>query len=742
MTHLSKFTRLFSENTFIKRNLVLACFSILLGSMHAQITIGTSVEPNTGALLDLKQDTNLGANSKKGLALPRVELKGKNTMEMGSLTIPNDQYSDHIGLLLYNTATLEGDLLAPTREDMLCPGVHIWTGTTWMPLPPYPGSGNMCDGSAEGSIGISDNKIKYVFASGRDKRVAPAAQQLQLKWSPASATVSVVESSISSFPQLVFSPTLPSTVTGNGSVNYSLAPSAMTLDEIKTNPFTSKKQKLTFSVIDKEGDKHTVDVELIQTNYAIQVDGNLENHKLTLNRKETYTLPVLANVNWEAEVVLDPSFKIIENVTGTSGGSLQENGVGTPITSLTFDPTVMTGTLRTEATIKFTDKSTVNGAKDITVTVLSCLGTEDFSQLRKGNITDTNNPNFDWGTDVVLHDEKPGVYGAFVSAYFGKTAGRWMTTNLTAWGYDGITHLAGRQLVQHDGNSDTHVTTNKAAWTYPGYRKGANPETITAAEVGQGPTDAYANNPFLGLLFTWDAATAGKGGLTGLENLYAPAGQTSGDTYKENSRPEWTGTGITPDVGYQTRVQGICPKGWHLPSDYEWTELERELTMNTSKYADMEDISKTPETDTDPSDDNTVGRESVVRIPLPGDQQPSMRGQHGPAMISPCPPYDVLDGRGGTMGHSHAVKEGGFEAGLSGYAVSDRVGGYGSLNYIWSSSMNIKASPTFKSVGAYMRSIDSDSRPAWDDFRNKVGSGSYPTWHMIAVRCKQDRSYK
>lgn len=742
MTHLVRFTRLFRKNTFMKINMFFVCFFLLLGAVHAQVTIGSSVAPNAGALLDLKQDDNLGANSKKGLAIPRVGLKGKNTMVMGSLNIPNDQYNDYIGLLLYNTATIEGDLLAPTRNDMLCPGVHVWTGATWTPLRPYPGTGNMCDGSAEGSIGISDNKIKYIFASGKDKRVAPVAQQVQLEWAPISASVDVVESSISGFPRLVFTPTLPSTVTGDGTANYSLAPSVMTSDEIETNPFTTKNQKLTFTVVDKEGDTHTVDVELIQTNYAIQVDGNLKDHMLTINRKETYSLPILANVNWEAEVIPDPNYTILENVVGTSGGSLQENGEGTPMTSLTFDPTAVAGTLRAEATIKFTDKSTINAAKDVTVRVMSCLGTEDFSQLRKGSVTDTNNSDFDWGEDVVLHDEKPGVYGEFVSAYFGKTAGRWMTTNLTAWAYDGITHLAGRQLVQHDGNSDANVTTNKASWTYPGYRKGANPETITAAEVGQEPTDAYANNPFLGLLFTWDAATAGKGGTTGLENLYAPAGQTNGETYKENSRPEWTGTGITPDVGYQTRVQGICPKGWHLPSDYEWTELERELTMNTSKYADMDDISKTPETDTDPSDDNTVGRESVVRIPLPGDQQPSQRGQHAPAMISPCPPLDFFGDRGGTMGYSKAVKEGGFEAGLSGYAVSSRVGGYGSINFLWSSSMDIKASPTFKSIGAYMRSIDSDSRPIWDDLRNKVGSGSYPTWHMIAVRCKQDKSYK
>jgi uncharacterized protein (TIGR02145 family) len=31
-------------------------------------------------------------------------------------------------------------------------------------------------------------------------------------------------------------------------------------------------------------------------------------------------------------------------------------------------------------------------------------------------------------------------------------------------------------------------------------------------------------------------------------------------------------------------VQGVCPPGWHLPSDAEWTQLETYLTNNGYKY--------------------------------------------------------------------------------------------------------------------------------------------------------------
>ena len=41
-------------------------------------------------------------------------------------------------------------------------------------------------------------------------------------------------------------------------------------------------------------------------------------------------------------------------------------------------------------------------------------------------------------------------------------------------------------------------------------------------------------------------------------------------------------------------VQGICPNGWHLPSDDEWKELEMELGMSQSE-ADQSEIRGTNE---------------------------------------------------------------------------------------------------------------------------------------------------
>ena len=53
-----------------------------------------------------------------------------------------------------------------------------------------------------------------------------------------------------------------------------------------------------------------------------------------------------------------------------------------------------------------------------------------------------------------------------------------------------------------------------------------------------------------GLLYTWDAVTRGK---------------------SSDMNPSW--------------IQGVCPNGWHVPSDNEWKELELTIGM-TKKQAD------------------------------------------------------------------------------------------------------------------------------------------------------------
>lgn len=103
----------------------------------AQVTIGSAIEPAEGAILDLKEE----GETKKGLGLPRVSLKGRTSLEP-CLTAEDNNDSDerlsHIGLLVYNVNEVDGMTNNTiTKNEMLCKGLHVWNGEEWKPLVKY-----------------------------------------------------------------------------------------------------------------------------------------------------------------------------------------------------------------------------------------------------------------------------------------------------------------------------------------------------------------------------------------------------------------------------------------------------------------------------------------------------------------------------------------------------------------------------------------------------------------------------
>lgn len=105
---------------------------VSLLSIRAQVTIGSGAEPLKGALLQLKENENTGANSTKGLAMPRVSLTVTDDL---TDIIPSPAGSDkeeHIGLVVYNINDLKYNF---------CRGLYVWDGEAWQPLseqPPVP----------------------------------------------------------------------------------------------------------------------------------------------------------------------------------------------------------------------------------------------------------------------------------------------------------------------------------------------------------------------------------------------------------------------------------------------------------------------------------------------------------------------------------------------------------------------------------------------------------------------------
>lgn len=127
-----------------KRNFILliCLLSLFVNEIFSQVTIGSSILPAKGALLDIKDGTSdldgTGVTASRGLGLPRVELQA-NSGDLGKSlngSITTDETLDkdeHIGLLVYNVGIDES-----SEATRLCPGLHVWDGNKWEPIVPYP----------------------------------------------------------------------------------------------------------------------------------------------------------------------------------------------------------------------------------------------------------------------------------------------------------------------------------------------------------------------------------------------------------------------------------------------------------------------------------------------------------------------------------------------------------------------------------------------------------------------------
>ena len=130
------------------RNLYLVLALMVLGGasmqVKAQVTIGSSAQPNRAALLDIKDKETPGINNETattgGLLLPRVLLVNSTTLEpFIALTDTNwinastsKVKENHVGLQVYNLSTSNGFVR----------GIYVWNGANWqkqdVPMDAYP----------------------------------------------------------------------------------------------------------------------------------------------------------------------------------------------------------------------------------------------------------------------------------------------------------------------------------------------------------------------------------------------------------------------------------------------------------------------------------------------------------------------------------------------------------------------------------------------------------------------------
>jgi uncharacterized protein (TIGR02145 family) len=679
---------------------VAAIFFVCTVNISAQVNIGTIDPPHAAAVLDLSQKE--AAAPYRGLLLPRVSLTDPDVFQL--ITDADDtQKSEAAGMVVYNFSQCDGKFAK---------GVYAWTGTKWVQLTNNPVliGGNPV--LTFDPVLPANNFIE--IPSGQDLRTPLTAYTPEISYTNASSVTGAWANTIPNASNgLVFSthalePTGLSTATTASPYSWttspisdiSIWPEEMTSAEVTTNPFLTRESTLTIKGIAGGGpcpgsdQPVTVTVTLNQTNYAIVPDASL----FVLRNANQHSQPIRSNAKWQATAsagsLSEAAILDLYSYTNTPTGSERHDGLSN---TNTFNYTSASGPFTDKkyetAQITFSD---VDGrAKPVTINVMQCQGTPNLSGITT-TATDNNDSDWQtaWGTNVVKHSAKPNpdydantnpdvpqnIYEEFVSADFG-AAGRWMTTNLAAWKYDEIYHSTDPAGTATSGQGTVRTLSGpvvtpsennyaRAQWCYPG-------------SSGTSETD-YNNNPHLGLLYTWDAATAGKGGELG----------TSGSNEGGSNHAS---------------VQGVCPKGWHLPSDYEWTELENAIIKNTTSYAHVS-------ANIDPGNNSEL-------LPLNENSGTSgyPRGSHGPAMKEVC-------GVNGTTpnGLSNKLADNGFSVLLTGIAGggSGSGAGFGTNALFWSSS-----------------SYDSSGRSWYRElYRERTyvlkQNGSRAT--QLSVRCKKD----
>jgi uncharacterized protein (TIGR02145 family) len=187
-------------------------------------------------------------------------------------------------------------------------------------------------------------------------------------------------------------------------------------------------------------------------------------------------------------------------------------------------------------------------------------------------------------------------------------------------------------------------------------------------------------HPEYGLLYTWEAA----------------ANRTSNDSMGDEGN-------IDHDAH-----QGICPEGWHLPSDYEWSQLEKEIATNPGKYSSQ----TTPYANA--NDYNYA--ETFVRPTFNSNDETDWGRQMKSTTTVNSKP---------TGGTSKSRTANGFDALLVGFKASE----YGISTNFWTSSHFLTSESICQ---AWCRGLDNELSM----------SGVYrlvpKTTDMFSVRCKKN----
>lgn len=267
-------------------------------------------------------------------------------------------------------------------------------------------------------------------------------------------------------------------------------------------------------------------------------------------------------------------------------------------------------------------------------------------------------------------------------------AGIWMTQHMRA-----IKYADGTSIDEYDGSTTT--SPDKGMYAYP------------LASVSSWGVKPSRWKKEYGVFYNFPAATKGYLGKGSNDQSQSATPGIIGLNEVEND------TSLPVDYHDRHIVQGICPNGWHVPSDREWNELEKEIYQNAELYSSYTRDEVVAWNAAIPWDPEWESHASVKNRPAASNVN-----AHGAAMMTKCPFEDVI-----TSGKSKSSWEGGFDVPLIGHIYNNFLTSPGSAGRIMSASIL---------ANQYNRTR------AWFNNDNSVQRGSSYKSVLIPVRCKKN----
>jgi|GEM_PF-3038435 len=718
----------------------------------AQVTIGSNLEPSPLSLLDLKENNPAGnnANSTRGLGLPRVKLTDKNNLYpmFEASAGYNGQNKDtqdakHTGLVVYNLNGCDG----------FGPGVYVWVGKEWEPLAivnivQEPGI-NITDPSDSSIIKkLSEETYLVHLPSGKDLRSFPADKKfsITLNWiDPASGNLTIPDiSTLAASSAALPGPDGGLKFTGNPAGEWAASPvtgspvifhyglndmsDIITSDNaLASNPFRSRETAVTFEVPanDCYPETRQLKVRLNQTNYRLTIskdnwafntfgyrlrdkaqtspESKVHYYRLLITEMadwgDTFNFNIQSNARWKSEYKATTS-GIISNINVPNQGGQEIIDGATPpdhYATPTYNTGVTGNRYKEAGYIIFSDTAASQRYYPIEMHIVQCRA-DSYDDSGIGDASVVSEAN--WGRAVLKHKDQNG--NGFLSAVF-ESAGRWMSTNLAAMTYDTDSPLAGTTLTAFtEKKLEDHYSGRKEyAYPQPKYGDTSNPAVV----IGDWGTEPSGWQWEEGLFYNWYAAT----GRNYIDN----------DTVNEaNSKQE-------PLI----LIQGICPNGWHLPSDQEWSELEKAVYSDIGKFSTYDE--------TDLAGWTIPGRgwntQWDLSTGLRGDPVEDGHVGHAGVMKNVCPPRgSAFAYLTASKGYSKEPASGGFNVILVGRIRGENNGDPTSYlaqrdrgwdTEFWSVSQSGSSNAWFRGLNLENGGVD---RNAWDKTR------------LVSVRCKKN----